>query len=253
MNKFYYHFYIPDTPSHWQLLLYEQLDCIEGSLLHYHCEIEICVSSNKKNYKKFLNIIKLYPFVEFTWFDTNIEENKNHYEGTTLLKLYNECHNYENVGYIHSKSITTLCPPPGAPHYPGEGKQVNRWRKVLEYGVIEKWSDNIKALKNGYDISGICWDSKLNHFVGNFWWAKSSYVKTLPKPIAEKWNKQNVPDDHGSERCKYEGWIGLENPKVNNIYENKFISGSQIINKYLVNIKRKTILNFPDEKTFSYS
>ena len=189
MNKLYYHFYISDEPSHWKLLLYEQLDCIEDSLLQHQCEIEICVSSDKENYRKLQKIIKSYSFLQSTWFDTNIEENKNHYEGTTLLKLYDECDNYHNVGYIHSKGITSL------------SKQTNRWRKLMEYGTIEKWKDNIDALENNYDVSGICWDRYANHFSGNFWWAKSSYIKTLPRPVLGKWNKHNVPvNSHWSDR-----------------------------------------------------
>jgi hypothetical protein len=242
MNKLYYHFYIPDTPSHWELLLYEQLDCIEGSLLHQQCEVEICASSNQENYRKLQEIIKSYSFLKSSWFDTDIEENKNHYEGTTLLKLYDECENYQNVGYIHSKGVTSL------------SKQVNRWRKVLEYGVIERWRDNIDALNAKYDVSGICWDLFGNHFSGNFWWAKSSYIKTLPKPVIEKWSKQIIPiNSHWSSRFRYEGWIGLENPKFNNLYNNNCISRGIIMNKFSVDLKRKTILNFPNEKTFSYS
>jgi len=149
ITKLYYHFYIPNTPSHWELLLYEQLDCIEGFGLENNCEVEICVSSNQEDYKKLQKIIKSYSFLKSTWFDVDIEENKNHYEGTTLLKLYDECENYENVGYIHSKGICSLT------------KQTNRWRKVLEYGVIEKWKDNLDALKNGYDVSGIFWKKKI--------------------------------------------------------------------------------------------
>jgi hypothetical protein len=241
-NKLYYHFYIPDTPSHWELLLYEQLDCIEGSGLQHHSEVEICVSSNQENYKKLQENIKSYSFLKSFWFDTDIEKNKSHYEGTTLLKLYDECGSYDNVGYIHSKGMTSL------------SKQVNRWRKVLEYGVIEKWEDNINALNKGYDVSGICWDLIGNHYSGNFWWAKSSYIKTLPRPTMKKWSKQIVPiDAHWSSRFRYEGWIGLENPKVNNLYNNKCISRGEIMNKYVVDLKRKTILNFPNEKTISYS
>lgn len=241
MNKLYYHFYIPDTPSHWQLLLYEQLDCIEGSGLQYHCEVEICVSSNKENYEKLQKIIKSYPFLRSSWFDIDIEENRNHHEGTTLLTLYDECSSFDNVGYVHSKGITSL------------SKQVNRWRKVLEYGVIEKWEDNINALNKGFDVSGIIWDKESCHFSGNFWWAKSSYIKTLPRPVIEKWTKQIVPiGAHWSSRFRYEGWIGLENPKANNLYENKCITRGEIISIYAIDLKRKTILNFPNEKTFSY-
>jgi len=239
VNKLYYHFYIPDEPSHWELLLYEQLDCIEGSLLHHHCEIEICVSSNQENYKNLQELIKSYPFLKSTWFDTNIEDNQNHYEGTTLLKLYDECENYEYIGYIHSKGITNLT------------KYTNKWRKTLECAIIEKYQDNIEALKSGYDVSGIFW--LLHHFSGNFWWAKSSYIKTLPRPTLEDWNLKTYNEEFWRSKYRYEIWIGINNPKVNEIHISKSIPIGTRLYGYDLDIKRKTILNFPNEKTFSYS
>lgn len=241
MNKLYYHFYIPDTPSHWELLLYEQLDCIEGSGLLHNCEVEICVSSNRENYKKLKKIIKYYSFLKSSWFDTTIEINKNHYEGTTLLKLYNECSLYDNVGYIHSKGIINLT------------KYTNKWRKTLEYAIIERYCDNIDALKSGYDASGIFWMKNYFHFSGNFWWAKSSYIKTLPKPDINDWNLNFYNDDFWKSRYRYEVWIGINNPKVNEIHISKSIPIGTDLYDYDLNIKRKTILNYPNEKNFTYS
>jgi len=241
-NKLFYHFYIPNNPSHWNMLLYEQLDCIEGSFLPEQCEIEICVSSNEINYEILKKNIKSYSFLKSSWVDTSIKKNKNHYEGSTLLKLYDESNFYDNVAYIHSKSVTSL------------SKQVNRWRKTLEYGVIEKWKDNIKALENGYDVSGIIWDFTSHHFSGNFWWAKSKYIKTLPRPISDKWEVHLLPpQENWDSRLRYEGWIGINNPKANVVYKNKIINNGDFLYNYSLDIKRKTILNFSNEKTFSYS
>jgi hypothetical protein len=249
-NKLYYHFYIPDTPSHWELLLYEQLDCIEGSGLQHHCEVEICASSNQENYRKLQEIIKSYSFLKSSWFDTDIEENKNHYEGTTLLKLYDECENYQNVGYIHSKGVTNLT------------KYTNKWRKVLEYAILEKYQDNFDALKNNYDVSGIFWLKNQFYFSGNFWWARSSYIKTLPRPIINEWEFFNAKNiflsiKHNymlwSSNYRYEVWIGLKNPKVNEIHTIKSIPIGTGLYGYDLNIKRKTILNFPNEKNINYS
>jgi hypothetical protein len=239
-NKLYYHFYIPDTPSSWELLLYEQLDCIEGSGLQHHCEVEICVSSNLENYEKLHKNIKSYSFFKSTWFDTDIEENKNHYEGTTLLKLYDECSSYDNVGYIHSKGITNLT------------KYTNKWRKVLEYAIIEKYQDNFNVLGNDYDISGIFWLKSNLHFSGNFWWAKSSYIKTLPRPVLDKWSTYNPEYDFWKTALRYEAWIGLKNPKVNEICTTKSIPIGTGLYGYDLNIKRRTILNFPNEKNINY-
>jgi len=240
-NKLYYHFYIPDTPSHWELLLYEQLDCIEGSELHQHCEVEICVSSNQENYKKLKKNIKSYKFLKFSWFDIDAEDNKNHCEGTTLLKLYDECFLYDNVGYIHGKGITNLT------------KYTNKWRKALEYAILEKYQDNINALENSYDVSGIFWMKSNLHFSGNFWWARSSYIKTLSRPVLQEWNTYNPEYGFWKTALRYEAWIGINNPKVNEIHISKSIPIGTGLYGYDLNTKRKTILNFPNEKTISYS
>lgn len=240
MNKLYYHFYIPDTPSHWELLLYEQLDCIEGSKIYSDCEIELCVSSNIKNWKILQKNIKAYLFLKSTWFDTSIEKNKKHSEGTTLLKLYNECKNYKNIGYIHSKGITNLT------------KYTNKWRKILEYAIIEKYKDNIFSLENGYDVSGIFWLKGNSHFSGNFWWAKSDYIKTLPRPDLEDWDTYSPKLEFWKTNLRYEAWIGIKNPKVNEIFILKSIPIGTGLYGYDLNFQRKTILNFADETSINY-
>ena len=240
-NKLYYHFYIPNEPSHWELLLYEQLDCIEGSLLYRRCEVEIFVLSNQQNYKKLQKIIKSYSFLKSIWFDSNIEKNKNYYEGTTLLKMYDECDNYENVGYIHGKGITNLT------------KYTNKWRKTLEYAIIEKYQDNLNALKNDNDVSGIFWLNGNQHFSGNFWWAKSSYIKTLPRPVIGKWKTYNQGEQFWDLFLRYEAWIGINNPKVNDIHISQSIPIGTGLYGYDLDIKRETILNFPIEKNLNYS
>ena len=237
-NKLFYHFYIPDSPSNWELLLYEQLDCIESSELHHECKLEICVSSNESNFNKLKNCINFYPVLnlKISWFDTSNEKNTDHHEGNTLSKLYDECSFYENVGYIHSKSVTSIT------------KYTNKWRKALEHAVIEKYQDNLKALNNNHDVSGILWSETdiARYFCGNFWWAKSSYIQTLPKPT-ENWNGYN--GDFWESRCRYEAWIGIKNPRVNEIYSSNISLG---ISMYYhdFDIKRTSTLKFDTKLSY---
>ena len=60
------------------------------------------------------------------------------------------------------------------------------WRKYLEYFLIEKHSLCLSLLAN-FKCVGVnqyfYFDAKnkyKNHFSGNFWWARSDYIKTLP-------------------------------------------------------------------------
>jgi len=228
-NKIYYHFFISEAPSSWELLLYEQLDCIEGSNLLNSCEVEVCILSTYNDYQKSLKVLKSYPQIKHHWFDLNDNDIKNQGEGNTLLRLYDNCSLYNFIGYIHSKSVTSI------------SKPTNRWRKVLEYGVIEKWKDNINSLKNGFDVSGILWLG--NHFSGNFWWSTSSYLKKLPRPVAERWDC--CPDnDFWKGRVRYEFWIGLMSPKVNLVYPNKNLPVGIGLYNYNIDIQRNTILNY---------
>ena len=236
-NKLFFHFYIPDIPSNWELLLYEQLDCIESTQLHHQCKLEICVSSNESNFNKLKKCINYYPVLnlKISWFDTSIEKNKNHFEGTTLSKLHDECCFYENVGYINSISITTIT------------KYTNKWRKALEHAVIEKYQDNLKALNNNYDVSGILWKEPDRWFCGNFWWAKSSYIQTLPKPIIEHWNECN--GSFWESRYRYEAWIRIKNPRVNEIYSSNICPGVSMY-YYDFDIKRKSTLKINNKLSY---
>jgi hypothetical protein len=61
------------------------------------------------------------------------------------------------------------------------------------------------------------------HFSGNYWMAKSEYIKTLPEPIKSDWwinyrSKNNFPGFF-SDRIKDEMWVLSENSKHYSIYD----------------------------------
>lgn len=66
------------------------------------------------------------------------------------------------------------------------------WRAYLTYFVITQFEECLKALDNGYDVCGADWRTNpLPHYSGNFWWANSDYLKTLPK--VQTLNKPHSP------------------------------------------------------------
>ena len=87
-------------------------------------------------------------------------------------------------------------------HYPS-------WRELMSYYTIiehEKCLDHL----NDVDVCGVEWQEEpVKHFSGNFWWANSNYIKTLPtldymskyNPFTDTENDKNIIKDyrHGAE------------------------------------------------------
>lgn len=97
--------------------------------------------------------------------------------------------------YIHTKGVSDLCP--------------NRasWRRRMESVVLDNHAACYELL-NEHDACGPFWlmigfDRPNPHFSGNFWWARSSYLRTLPRPV----------ELHVANRYEAEFWIG-KNPAI---------------------------------------
>lgn len=140
------------------------------------------------------------------------------FEFLTLEFLQNFCRNNYNakVFYIHTKGISTYgktCKPPS----PGRQKNIDDWRRYLEYYIIKKYKVCVKELDT-CDMVGVNWRGKgtrsvitpqvESHFSGNFWWARSSYISTLGEVR-----------DGPNKRCNAEFWLGKGNGRISNLYE----------------------------------
>lgn len=87
---------------------------------------------------------------------------------------------------------------------------VDDWREYMEYFIIKNHELCINSLVN-YDACGVnLVKEPTKHFSGNFWWAKSDYVKKLP-------NLNNLNKNH---RWNAEFWIGMGNGKLYNFFKN---------------------------------
>ena len=63
----------------------------------------------------------------------------------------------------------------------GNSPYKKSWRNYLSYFNIILHDECIKSLNN-YDVCGVDWRTNpIPHFSGNFWWANSKHLKTLPK------------------------------------------------------------------------
>jgi len=120
--------------------------------------------------------------------------NEGEWEYPTLNKLIEYCNINDDhyICYIHSKGVMS-----GA----------NNWRQLMNYWIIERWEDNIRYLKEGYDTCGIL---KLkNHYRGNFWWCNSKFIRGR-KPITNY-----------NDRLWAEFWLLSKKGKFKSLYQNR--------------------------------
>jgi len=125
---------------------------------------------------------------------------------TTVLKEFCDKQREESlILYIHNRGISRE-----------ENSPSEDWTLMMEYFVIEKWKNSINLLKNKLTCGCEMWshEDRINyndfifHYSGNFWWARSSYIKLLQYPTfynryteSEDWILQLA--DHGISKEKF--------------------------------------------------
>jgi hypothetical protein len=126
---------------------------------------------------------------------TQFSEDTLLYEVPTINKIRDFSRQHKNceILYLHTK-VTT---------HPKNSQNINDWIDMMLYFLLEQWPVATDALKDHCAVG--CnyhnYDSSSNtpsHFSGNFWWAKSELLETLPecgpdKYDADFWLLQNNP------------------------------------------------------------
>lgn len=106
------------------------------------------------------------------------------YERATLYRLHERARLEDcKILYLHSKGVT---------HPEWARERIKAWTDYMCYWVIERWASCLRVLDFS-DTVGTEWLA--NHYRGNFWWANSDYLRTLPSTI-------------GPEYTDPEFWIG---------------------------------------------
>lgn len=124
---------------------------------------------------------------------------QNDYEFPTLEALWKASVESPEafVLYFHTKGASART------------ERMDQWRRFLEWGVLEQWELCVRSLTEGFDAVGpnFMAASGSPHFSGNFWWARASYVSSLPMP-------QKADD-----RYVFERWIYSHGMKAKSIVE----------------------------------
>lgn len=178
--------------------------------IYYHYKIGI------DNFKWLKDKLSIYPNVKFI----SGKAMPKDYEIPTVMEVRTSAVEDPEefyALYLHHKGVSYENEPEDSPNAD--------FRRLLEYFNIQQWRECIEALDRGYDVSGVNWWDAYGawHFPGNFWWAKSSYLKTLPElvpPHTVDYKRQLTVGSFDDEwyRAEAEVWIGLNNPKAYSIY-----------------------------------
>jgi hypothetical protein len=128
----------------------------------------------------------------------NYSENINLFENPTINKIKAFSDNNPNcyILYLHTKGIsydqTTL-------FY----TKINDWIELMIYFLIDQFKICFEKMNENYDTIGCNLNDDIHnpkHYSGNFWWASTNYIKTLPyvdeinphKMTPEFWLLQNL-------------------------------------------------------------
>jgi hypothetical protein len=199
-NIAYYHMHLTDNPVIWTSVFFEQMNIIEESGLMGALEaIRVrCITQDDERNQMFKYLTETYrvpfhiEFVKNTFaYDAEaiLARNSPHAcsEDVTLKRVYDDAWKEDkNILYFHTKGTTSffnhLNPPNIRRH-----KEYYYWRKFMNWGVLERWKDCIAALET-HDTAGCnYYNEPLPHYSGNFWWTKSSHIRSLPDPHIKTW------------------------------------------------------------------
>lgn len=191
--RIYYHAFL--CGDHWKRIVQDHMLKLYTSGLIERVELMTIGASSydKENIKwlrdlwrDFRNVI----IVEHSQSSLDKEERAT----LLLMKEWTDSQSGETpILYFHTKGATR-------PDY-----TVHLWSKFMEYYNIDKWRTALSILESGKVTYGVnlkmttadLFEKDYPHYSGNFWWARSSYIKTLDKDLLED-----------SNRWKGEFWIG---------------------------------------------
>lgn len=97
------------------------------------------------------------------------------------------------------------------------------WRGCMEKHLVHDWRECVRLLEAGFESVGCHWmtperwgksllPSTTPYWGGNFWWAKASFLMTLPTL------PESARPDHPDDRFIAENWIGL-GPRRPQVYD----------------------------------
>ena len=179
----FFHVYLKNDFSH---ILLSKFKKFKASGLYDNAnKIYLTLFGDIERHQEFLSDLKdLYSKIEYAVI-VNQEFNNEADSLNFVLKKASEYTENTPMLYLHTKGVSYS--------HPEIKKNVNAWVRYLDLYVINKWEECLQSLNN-YDIAGPFYTGGGglgSHFQGNFWWANSEYLKTLPKIDSNNIEKYN--------------------------------------------------------------
>ena len=176
MVHIYYHIYVIDGV---ETIIDEQLNLIKTYFdFPYNLNVGISLSDDNQSiyhlFEKFDNIRDVRARgSEFVTLDL-IEKDKEKFGDSDYIL------------YLHTKGASKL----NNMNY----SNIKSWRELMNYFNIEKCKDVLKLFeKTEFNTYGALFNK---FYMGNFWWAKSSYLKTLNLDKIDKNNRYNAEGNY---------------------------------------------------------
>jgi len=175
MVHIYYHIYAIDDSYK---IVKEQLELIKTHFdFPYKLNIGISIANDNIPITNILNL-----------FDTSdlrdVRANGNEFVTLDLIeKDIDKFGDSDYILYLHTK---------GASKH--NNQNIVTWRHLMNYFNIEKCKDVLKLFeKTDFNTYGVLFNK---FYMGNFWWAKSSYLKTLNMSEIDKNNRYNAEGNY---------------------------------------------------------
>lgn len=209
MLKLFYHVHITGDPYADMFFVDEQMKRLwySGMMEEAACYAVIC-GPNPGLVYDIINRTRRFRILEMM--DNDREQL---FEGRTLRHIKNEINVEDAVIYMHTKGISYIV---GDRTVNGlysarHAKAINGWRDTMEHYILDRWQERNLGLAY-YDTQG-CYlrDQPFRHYMGNFWWARASYILNLPHPF--EFDVLPYPgmqfEETKPSRMRYEQWLLL--------------------------------------------
>lgn len=247
-----YHIYCDNG---WQAMVADQIATLKHSgLLERTERLYIsCITRNEAEVKEIVKIVDS-PKVEVIASYTNPE--KFEYPALDFIRRKSEEENCLFY-YFHTKGITYQALETNDKEFVSFKRNIEAWRKMMEYFLFDKWRVAVCSLSAGYDTYG---SYRLPPpprpyylYAGNFWWARSEYIKRLPtfdldniteRFFAEEWLYQAHPHDFSAFDTMADLYYVYISPKIYGDKKPSLWEKTKFVVIYNVRKFRKQILGY---------